>query len=321
MLEIPGYVTEGRLGRGGYGRIYSIREVKTHEIYALKTEDIKCTTQSLNNEIHIMQNLPPDDCFPHVKANGFTEAIRYYIMPLYGPSLSRLLRETEGQKFTLGCAIRIAFETISMLEKLHQSGIVHCDVKPGNFLLNKAEIGGLVLTDFGLSSFWRDPATNAHIPERAQAGFRGTLKYASVHVHNGCEPTRRDDVISWFYSVIELAKGKLPWKDVKDSGLAMSCKQTMNAEKLCSGLPVQMMRIWELIKDLQFSSEPNYASIKMELRHMARESGTDVEEAVLDWEEKPWLIQKVTMYPQMFCAGLAEKPSKERRGQKKCNVA
>lgn len=320
-MEIPGFVTEAPLGRGGYGRIYSIRENKTHEVYALKTEDIKCTTQSLQNEIRIMERLPPDRCFPHIKANGVTEKIRYYIMPLYGPSLSRLLREIEGQKFTLGCALRIAFEMISIIEKLHEAGIVHCDIKPGNFLLNNVSTGGFVLTDFGLSSLWLDPVTKKHIARRTGAGFRGTLKYASVHVHNGCEPTRRDDIISWFYSMIELAKGKLPWKDVKDSGLAMSCKQTMNAEKLCSGLPTRSVAIWNLIENLEFDSKPDYATIKRELRSMAAESGIDINEVAWDWSSQQWLIRKVTMYPELFCEELAEKPGRDKKSGKRCNVA
>ena len=326
--EIPGYETEGRLGRGGYGRIYAVRDTKTNEVWALKTESVTSGNQSLANEIRVMKFLPRASCFPYIKDDGQIQNLRYFVMPLYGPSLSKLLREVnETKKFSLECAIKSAYEMIVILELLHESGIVHCDVKPGNFLLNKVKEGGFVLTDYGLSSFWIDLTTREHIQDKKGSGFRGTTRYASPNVHMGWEPTRRDDVISWFYSLIELVKGKLPWKDVKDNGLALSCKQSMNPEKLFAGLSERIGNIWSAIKDLKFNEKPDYNLIKDELLMIIREAGSKSEEVVYDWETQPWLIQKIAMYPELFCREMAHKKDKKKKKlmktslKKKCEIA
>jgi serine/threonine protein kinase len=244
-------------------------------------------------------------------------------MPLFGPSVGAIRRSCEGQHFSLPTICRIAFETIEIIEKLHSAGIVHCDIKPDNFLLNQASVGGFVLIDFGLSSRWRSEETHRHIESRTSDGFRGTLRYGSTFVHKLCEPSRRDDVISWFYSIVEIAKGKLPWKDVQDNHLCMSCKQTITAEKLCGGLPERMQTIWNSIKALEFEEEPNYGLIKRQLEGIAIDNAWG-DECQYDWEARPEMICQLTPFPELFDKNLMEAQARTvgtKRKKKKCSVA
>lgn len=53
-------------------------------------------------------------------------------------------------------------------------------------------------------------------PPRAAAGFRGTVRYASVAAHRNREMGRHDDLFSLLYVLVEMVNGALPWRKIKD---------------------------------------------------------------------------------------------------------
>jgi serine/threonine protein kinase len=315
LAGVCGLTIVQKLGSGGYGEIFSVKTISDNVPLALKTETIDSPNSSLATEIEMLGKLPDDPCFPHVIKQGETPAVRFFLMPLYGPSLSAIRHQIQGERFSMATVCKVALETMKILEKLHQTGVVHCDVKPSNFLLNQKMIGGLVLIDFGLSSQWRQCSNHEHI-EPKESSFRGTLKYASVNVHKGYDPTRRDDVISWFYSMVELAKGKLPWKDVLDNSLALSCKQRIEADKLCAGLPEAFVGIWNSVKDLEFSDEPDYRMIKRELGNIL--TARDWSKVPYDWESDSQIIHQLTPFPGLFDLQVPNQPVRKRRRRMCC---
>ncbi|GAA3510942.1 serine/threonine-protein kinase [Actinocatenispora rupis] len=89
------------------------------------------------------------------------------------------------------------------LEALHDKGIVHCDVKPGNVLV--ADGGVAKLTDFGLSR---------QLTEDAALGdgrLRGTPAYLAPEVANGREPTAASDVFSLGATLYAAVEGVSPF--------------------------------------------------------------------------------------------------------------
>ncbi|VDM72389.1 unnamed protein product [Strongylus vulgaris] len=55
--------------------------------------------------------------------------------------------------------------------------------------------------------------------EREQAAFRGTPRYASIAALSMKEQSRKDDLESWWYMIVELMVGHLPWQDVQRNHL------------------------------------------------------------------------------------------------------
>ncbi|OHT04792.1 CK1 family protein kinase [Tritrichomonas foetus] len=319
ISSVGGFQIVQKLGSGGYGEIFSVEAPHNHQLLALKTENLETKNRAMSNEIEILKYLPEKPFFPRVISSGTTSAVSYFVMPLYGPSLSSIRHNIDYDHFSLPTVFRIAAETIRIIETLHKCGVVHCDIKPSNFLLNQAEFGGFVLIDFGLSAIYRNE-NGQHISFQNSEGFRGTLKYASVNVHKMVEITRRDDIISWFYTLIELAKGKLPWKDVQDHNLSMSCKQSISPDKLCSGLPRQMKTIWNSIKDLKFNEDPNYDLIKLEIQRVFVENEWD-EFTPYDWEVQPEIILKLTPHPELFDKNLMrQRQLPQKKTKKKCLI-
>ncbi|KAJ3446508.1 tau-tubulin kinase [Anaeramoeba flamelloides] len=50
-------------------------------------------------------------------------------------------------------------------------------------------------------------------------GFRGTTRYASLNFHLGIDLSRRDEIWSLLYLLVEFLKGELPWSQVKDHSI------------------------------------------------------------------------------------------------------
>ena len=71
------------------------------------------------------------------------------------------------------------------------------------------------MLDFGLARQYTNAAGEVR-PARAAAGFRGTVRYASINAHKNKEMGRHDDLWSLFYMLVEFANGQLPWRKIKD---------------------------------------------------------------------------------------------------------
>ena len=69
----------------------------------------------------------------------------------------------------------------------------------------------LKLVDYGMVRRYKNSDGNRRKP-RYRPGFRGTLRYSSVRVHDGKEQVPSDDFVSMAYSGAELLLVNLPWK-------------------------------------------------------------------------------------------------------------
>jgi hypothetical protein len=139
----------------------------------------------------------------------------------------------------------------------------------------------VVLTDFGLSR--RFVVNNNHIERGNSGGFVGTYAYASVHAHNQKLLVRRDDLISWFYAVVELAGGRLPWSDVTDPSQICRLKKSIGVAELCRALPRGFQSIWKHLRRLRFEDKPNYGMMRKVIQMaISRETHNDRE---WDWEK------------------------------------
>lgn len=143
---------------------------------------------------------------------GVFGGISFMVMTLLWKDVHKLRKETPMGKFSLNTTVRIAVQTLDALECLHKIGFIHRDIKPQNLVAgDKTNSRMIYLVDFGLIKPYMFPDGMVR-PEKKKAGtFFGTTMYASPNAHRGSDLGRRDDLFSWFYTMIELANGKLPW--------------------------------------------------------------------------------------------------------------
>ena len=143
---------------------------------------------------------------------------------------------------------------IKRVETLHGKYMLHRDIKPDNFMLDRAR--NLCLIDFGLCK--RYDYNGSHIEEKQITSIIGSVNFVSLNVHKGIEPSRRDDVESCIYIILYLLlNGELPWTKLKDNDkIAYLKEQLTNPHyNLCSPFIKDML---VKTRQLAFNEEPKY---------------------------------------------------------------
>lgn len=271
------------VGSGGYGDCYAVRDTLDDKIYAMKIEYNNQNRLYLHTETKIMRIYQSSPYFPKIHAEGVTDTFRYLVMELFGPSLSMARRILPEHRYRAYSVLRLSLEMLNCIYEYHQQGYTHRDIKPGNFLIRPSRDAPLVLIDYGLSiPYMKD---GRHIRFREEVGFTGTCRYASLHAHEGMELSRRDDIISWFYSVVELIDGQLPWPGSQDRVLTAHLKRTTSARKLCSRLPEEFVKIYSYALKIKFEEEPDYKYIAKQIVKAMKNGQFD--SFAFDWESVP----------------------------------
>ena len=281
---LDGFRLLKRLGVGSFGQTFYARDEKKGTNFALKIELLDSNKRSLlNNEKLILQELKDSRYIPEFYGADFKQKFAYIVMDCLGPSVANV-KGVFGD-LTLSTALRVAVHMLLAIKDLHDHGYLHRDVKPSNFLVVPSKKTVVKMVDFGLSrKFLDDDGNIVH----SNTGFAGTLKYASIQAHLRQEITQRDDLMSWFYSLIDLIVGKLPWSKVTNEKNILKIKQTISPLKLCDHCPQQFLKIYAYIKGLEEYEVPNYWLILSFLLDAIKENNIKWNQPY-DWE---FLTQK-----------------------------
>lgn len=251
-----------KIGKGSFGEVYLAKDKNGNE-YACKIENNseknRLRGESLIYKRFAMKNL---ECVPKVYKYIETQEYNLLVMQLLGKSLDVLFEES-GNKLDLGTVMKIGITIISHLEKIHRIGIIHRDIKPNNFMFGINENkNDLYVMDFGLSKRWY--IDGDHIEFKVGRSMIGTARYASMNIHHGTEPSRRDDMESVGYMLIYLAKGSLPWQGLKKKTKENPMdkigekKMMIDLKQLCSELPNCFYEYINYSRNLQFTEKPDY---------------------------------------------------------------
>tara|TARA_B100000508_G_C11461652_1_gene279529 strand:- start:1021 stop:1833 length:813 start_codon:yes stop_codon:yes gene_type:complete len=256
------------IGKGGFSKVYLAKNNITNEYVAIKMEKLQTTTPVLKieAEIYILLQKRKINISPKFKCYGIYKKYSYIVLEFIDTTLTSIMKEKTNLSFDYVC--QLGQQMIYLLKSLHSQGILHRDIKPGNFVFSK-NAKSLKLIDFGLSKVYL--INNVHIPIKEGYKMLGTAKYASLNIHHGIEYSRRDDIESMIYTLIELYKGVLPWgycicKDKQDTyKIIEMIKDKCNMERFCGNEAIVLVEILDYIRSLNFDDEPNYEWIKNKL--------------------------------------------------------
>lgn len=95
-------------------------------------------------------------------------------MQLLGKNLSELRRSCANRRLSLSTTIRICLQCLECIEVIHATGMLHRDIKGGNFAIGATFVDckNVYLLDFGLVRKFRSKSGKLRTP-RPSVGFRG----------------------------------------------------------------------------------------------------------------------------------------------------
>jgi len=249
------------IGNGAFGYIYKALNIRNGQQVALKMEPLMAETKMLKNETKIYQYLNGQEGIPNVLWFGVDDKNFYMAIDLLGPSLQKI--RDNSKPFSLKLAVSISRIIVKRLECIHQRGLIHRDVKPDNFLFGLGEKNKLLyLIDFGLCKKYLLDDDATHIPLRENRNLVGTPNFVSINVHDGYEPSRRDDLESVAYIFLYLTREKLDWSDYSIQGDYRNMNNKIRGEKMRLMMddqtPEIIKKYFEYCRGLKFDEIPNY---------------------------------------------------------------
>lgn len=214
-LPRSGSVVDGRylvmeeIGEGGFGWVFKVQHVQLGQNFAMKIlhprisadpewrirfrEEARATSLIGNENIVFVTD------FGECPKFGY-----YFVMEhLVGSSLAQHL---EGGRVDLQKTLRFAMAAASAFGAVHELGIVHCDLKPGNVMMvdrpNRNEAWKFL--DFGTANV---------VTRTVESDFiYGTPAYMAPEQAVGVDVDPRADQFSLACVIYEMLTGCLPWR-------------------------------------------------------------------------------------------------------------
>lgn len=278
------YRISSKIGEGSFGKIFSGVNANNNEKVAIKIEK-SSESSLLKNEAKLYKLL--EDCtgIPKLRSFGQEGIFNYMVIDLLGDSLEGL-RGKCGGCFSLKTVIGIGLQMIRRLEATHNLGVIHRDIKPDNFLIDP-RTNLVYLIDFGLARRYLD-RKNKHFGQDSGRKLTGTARYASLNVHQGLTPSRRDDLESTGYVMLYLLNGKLPWQSIK-AGDKEERYRLIGEHKLNKSLwecfgesPDEFIVYLNYCRRLEFDEDPDYEYLRNVLVNLYKHQGYTVDQEY-DW--------------------------------------
>ena len=261
-----------KLGEGGMGVVYKAEDTKLLRSVALKflTPDMTRDQDAKNRFIQEARAASALD-HPNIavvhEINETHDGHSFICMAYYeGETLKDKLA---SGPLGIEEAVHIAVQIANGLQRAHESGIVHRDIKPGNIMITPR--GEVKIVDFGLAKLAAQSRPTRTGPTA------GTAAYMSPEQVLGSEADSRSDLFSLGVLLYEAATGKRPFVGEHEPALFYSIANADPAppSTVRTDMPQELERI--ILRLLEKDPTKRYqsaAEVRADLKQFLGEAPT-----------------------------------------------
>jgi eukaryotic-like serine/threonine-protein kinase len=186
------YELAERIGQGGMGSVYRVRDTTLGRDVALKVLDTEGGAGRVRREAHVLAQLEHPGIVPVHDAGVLPDGRVFYVMKLVRGE--RLDAATQGA--TVEERLRLFRQVADAVGFAHSRGVVHRDIKPSNVMLGA--FGEVLVLDWGIARVEGSGETTAGTPAprpgTAAGTVLGTPGYMAPEQARGSDVDARADV-------------------------------------------------------------------------------------------------------------------------------
>jgi serine/threonine protein kinase len=186
-LVVGPYRVLAPLGRGGMGTVYLARDTRLtegrdeHVLVALKVLPPRIAREEPRMLARFQREIEIGQRFSHPNVartldGGEVDGVNYLVMEyIPGQTLRDIVTATS--RLTVGGAARVFADVAAGLSHIHECGLIHRDLKPGNVMVTTG--GRAKLLDLGLALVLGEPRPDDHAILGGKGYILGTMDFIS----------------------------------------------------------------------------------------------------------------------------------------------
>ncbi len=282
-----------KLGEGGMGIVYKAEDLKLKRLVAIKFLPKRLSVHGEERERFTLEAQAasslnhPNICVIHEidEVNGETFMVMEYVD---GMTLREWIQKKSEQadgyrKLGMKEIVDIASQIAEGLEKAHEKGIVHRDIKSENIMVTDDSRAKIM--DFGLAKL-------RGVSKLTKTGSTiGTIAYMSPEQVEGTETDHRTDIFSFGVLLYEMLTGQLPFRAAHETAMMYEIinVEPKSVSELRQSVDDELNRI--VMKCLEKNRDERYQSMRdvsVDLRRYRRDStGKKIDRPVVPHEHAP----------------------------------